>query len=255
MAEKLADRRVLVTGGAAGIGRATVLELAERQAVIGIHYCRSDGPARELKEELSGRKIKAEIFQADLTKPDEAGKLVKEFAGWAGGIDCLINNAGDIVGRKVMDEMDREFFRYVMELNVDSAAMVTRAALPYLRQSAKQGGASVVNMSSLAGRTGAGLGSIAYSTSKGAVITMTRGMARELGPEGIRVNAVAPGLVLGTHFHSAHTPKPMQEKIIDGIPLKQAGRPEDIARAIVFLASEYDGFINGAILDINGGAW
>jgi 3-oxoacyl-[acyl-carrier protein] reductase len=129
---------------------------------------------------------------------------------------------------------------------------VTRAALPWLRQ---PGAASIVNLGSLAGRKGGHGGSLVYSTMKGAVISWTRALAAELGPVGIRVNALAPGLILGTRFHDTHTTEKSANATIAAIPLGRAGTSEDVARAAAFLASEFDGFITGATLDINGGVY
>jgi 3-oxoacyl-[acyl-carrier protein] reductase len=252
---RMNGKRVLVTGAGTGIGRAVAIELAKDSAIVGIHYFRSADTARETADQVAKLGTKAEIFQADLTKPDQAKRLVDDFVAWAGGLDSLINNAGDIVGRQRLGEMDLDFLRYVMVVNVDSAVMVTQAALPHLRESAKNGGASIVNMSSLAGRLAGGDGAGAYCAAKGAVVAWTKNLAKELGPDGIRVNAVAPGMILDTHFHERHTPADVQKKVIETTPVRRAGVPEDVARAMVFLAAEYDGFINGAIIDINGGVW
>ena len=143
-----------------------------------------------------------------------------------------------------------------MELNIGSARRVSRAALPHLAAAAAAGGgASIVNLASLAGRKGGHAGSLAYSTAKGAVLTFTRALANELGPRGIRVNALAPGLILGTAFHTTHTTAESARQTVAGIPLGRAGTAEDVARAAVFLAGEFDGFITGATLDINGGVY
>jgi len=112
-----------------------------------------------------------------------------------------------------------------------------------------------VNLSSLAGRKGGHPGSLAYATAKGAVLTWTRALATELAPQGVRVNAVAPGLILGTRFHNTHTTRESAQATIQAIPLSRAGTPDDVARAVAYLASEYDGFITGATLDINGGVY
>ena len=125
--------------------------------------------------------------------------------------------------------------------------------VPHLSKAAD--GASIVNLSSLAGRKGGHAGSLAYGTAKGAVLTWTRALAAELGPMGIRVNALAPGLILGTSFHSTHTTPESAKQTISQIPIGRAGNPSDIARAATYFASEYDGFISGATLDINGGVY
>ena len=129
---------------------------------------------------------------------------------------------------------------------------VTRVAIPHL---VKNENSSIVNLSSLAGRKGGHAGSLAYSTSKGAILTFTRALSSELGGDGVRVNAVAPGLILGTSFHNTHTTKESAAKTIAGIPIQKAGNADDVARAVLYLASEYDGFITGATLDINGGVY
>jgi 3-oxoacyl-[acyl-carrier protein] reductase len=130
--------------------------------------------------------------------------------------------------------------------------LVTREILSFMNN---REGASIVNVASLAGRTGGHPGSLVYSMCKGAMLTWTRSLAKELAPRGIRVNSVAPGFIEGTSFHQIHTTRESAIKTIEGIPLGRSGNPYDVARAVVFLASEYDGFITGATLDINGGVY
>jgi 3-oxoacyl-[acyl-carrier protein] reductase len=146
-----------------------------------------------------------------------------------------------------------DFFHKVMAVNLDSMALVTQAALPLLKD--RPEGASIVNLASLAGRKGGHAGSLVYSTSKGAVLTWTRSLSTELAPLGIRVNAIAPGLILGSRFHATHTTEESKTKTVAGIPLGRAGDCEDVARAVGFFASETSGFITGATLDINGGVY
>jgi 3-oxoacyl-[acyl-carrier protein] reductase len=173
-----------------------------------------------------------------------------------GGLDVLINNAGSLVARKTLGDADDAFWAEVMALNLDSTRRVTRSAAPHLIATAKAGGgASIVNLSSLAGRKGGHPGSLVYSTAKGAILTFTRALANELGPQGVRVNALAPGMILGTSFHNTHTTPESAKATVAGIPLGRGGNADDVARAAVFLASEYDGFITGATLDINGGVY
>ena len=156
------------------------------------------------------------------------------------------------MGRKTLTELNLQFWNSVIELNMSTMMLVTRELLPCLNN---RDGASVVNISSLAGRKGGHQGSLAYSTAKGAVLTWTRALSTELGPMGIRVNAVTPGFIEGTLFHETHTTPESALKTIKGIPLGRPGNPYDVARAVRFLASEYDGFITGATIDINGGVY
>jgi len=248
----LKGKRALITGGGQGLGYAIVEQLIAAGADVAIHYHSSKTGAEELKALAAKAGRRAEMFQADLTQEAQAAALVAGAAKFLGGLDILINNAGDIIGRRRIEEVDGAFWEKVINVNVTSMMWVTRAAVPEL---IKAGQGSIVNLSSLAGRKGGHPGSLVYSTAKGAVLTWTRALANELGPKGIRVNAVAPGLILGTRFHATHTTDESAKKTIEGIPLGRAGSPADIARAVAFLASEYDGFITGATLDINGGVY
>jgi len=181
-----------------------------------------------------------------------ANVVVEKAVEALGGLDILINNAGALVARKKLNEIETTFWQKVMDINLTSMMFVTRAASPYL---IKNEHSSIVNLASLAGRKGGHAGSLAYSTSKGAILTFTRALSSELGAHGVRVNAVAPGLILGTAFHNTHTTKESAAKTVAGIPIQRAGNANDVARAVLYLASEYDGFITGATLDINGGSY
>jgi 3-oxoacyl-[acyl-carrier protein] reductase len=254
--EKLHGKRALVTAGAQGIGLAISRALAARGCDVFVHYRTSADAATALCAELTSRGVRTASGAADLTRADDCLRIVAEAAAFLGGLDILVNNAGSLVGRKRFEDTDDEFWGEVMRLNLDSVRRVSQAALPHLIEAGEaRGGASVVNLSSLAGRQGGGPGAIVYATAKGAMLTFTRGMATELGPKGIRVNAVTPGLILGSTFHATHTPEDLQQRIIAGIPLGRAGTTDDVARAVVFFASEFDGFITGATLDINGGVY
>ena len=253
MSSRLTGKRALVTAGAQGIGLAISRELAAAGCRVYVHYHSSGDAARQLCSELGSGTA---CGSGDLTRREECRRVVAEAVDALGGLDVLVNNAGSLVGRRPFAAMDDEFWDAVMRLNIDSARWVTEAALPHLIEAARaHGGASIVNLASVAGRHGGGPGAIAYSTAKGAMLTLTRGLATEYASKGVRVNAVTPGLILGSAFHAQHTPEEMQQRIIAGIPLGRAGTTEDVARAVVFLASEYDGFITGATLDINGGVY
>ncbi|HOW12619.1 MAG TPA: SDR family NAD(P)-dependent oxidoreductase [Rectinema sp.] len=248
----LKGKKALVTGGASGIGRAISLELANMGAALIIHYHRSKESAESLAAQINSSGGKAEVVQADLT--EEAGvQALTDFVieRWD-NLDVLVNNAGDLVGRHKLEEVQMDFYRKVVAVNLDSNVLVTRAMIPLLK---KSGCASIVNLASLAGRKGGHGGSAIYSMTKGAILTLTRALSTELAPYGIRVNAVAPGFILGSAFHAIHTSEESKQATIRDIPLKRAGTCEDVARAVAFLASEYDGFITGATLDINGGVY
>ncbi|MFS4417274.1 SDR family NAD(P)-dependent oxidoreductase [Maribacter sp. 2307ULW6-5] len=252
MKDKLSGKNVLITAGAQGIGEAITKHFIEQGAHVAINYFSSATTANELVRHARSKGLKAVAIGGDLTTEADANALVKKTVDVLGGLDILINNAGSLVARKMLAEMETTFWHKVMDINLTSMMLVTRAASPHL---AKNNTSSIVNLASLAGRKGGHPGSLAYSTSKGAILTFTRALASELGPEGIRVNAVAPGLILGTSFHNTHTTKASAQATTAGIPIKRAGNPDDVARAVVYLASEHDGFITGATLDINGGVY
>jgi len=248
----LKSKRALITGGASGIGRAISLELANLGAELIIHYHKSKELAENLAAQICASGGKAEIVQADLA--DEADvQLLADFVyeRWD-SLDVLVNNAGDLVGRHKLEDVQMDFYRKVVAVNLDSNVLVTRAMIPLLK---KPGSSSIVNLASLAGRKGGHGGSIIYAMTKGAILTLTRALSTELAPYGIRVNAVAPGFILGSSFHAIHTSEESKQATIREIPLQRAGTCEDVARAVAFLATEYNGFITGATLDINGGVY
>ncbi|MDC0177739.1 glucose 1-dehydrogenase [Polaribacter sp.] len=249
---KLNGKNILITAGAQGIGEAITKHFIDSGANVAIHYFSSADTANTLVEYATSKDVKAVAISGDLTKEADANALVEKTIEAFGGLDILINNAGSLVARKLLNELEADFWHKVMDINMTSMQFVTRAAAPYL---AKNENSSIVNLASLAGRKGGHPGSLVYATSKGAILTYTRALSTELGPEGIRVNAVAPGLILGTSFHNTHTTKESAAKTTAGIPIQRAGNSADVARAVLYLASEYDGFITGATLDINGGVY
>ncbi|MDZ4657000.1 MAG: SDR family oxidoreductase [Bythopirellula sp.] len=248
---RLKSKKALVTGGGQGLGRAIAEELLRQGCDLAIHYHSSAEGCQQLKR-VAPAGARVECFAADLTSESEVFAMVSAAVDFLDGLDILVNNAGDIIARRQLGDVDLAFWQQVMDVNVTSMMFVTRQALPFLKA---RENSSVVNVASLAGRMGGHAGSLAYSTAKGAVLTWTRSLAKELGPCGIRVNAVAPGLILGTAFHATHTTPESAAATIAGIPLGRAGNPSDVARAVAYLAGEYDGFITGATLDINGGVF
>ena len=253
---KLLGKRALVTAGAQGIGLAISRQLLRAGCDVFVHYHRSVAGAKALAAEARQLRRRCASASADLTEAAACNRIVAEAVNFLGGLDVLVNNAGTLIARRSLADATDDFWAETMSLNLGSVRRVTRAAAPHLAAAAQTGGgASIVNLSSIAGRKGGRAGSLAYSTAKGAVLTFTRALAIELGPQGIRVNALAPGIILGTNFHKLHTPPAAARAAVAEIPLGRAGNADDIARAAVFFAGEFDGFTTGATLDINGGAY
>ncbi|ANW96813.1 oxidoreductase [Wenyingzhuangia fucanilytica] len=245
---KLKDKIAIVTGGTRDIGRAVSIKLAKEGAKVVVNYYNNEENAKETLtaiRELGGEAI---MVKGDMTiKADVDDMIKKSIDAFGDTIDILVNNAGGLVARKTMAEMDEDFFDKVIKLNLNSTFLVSQAVLPYMKS-----GASIVNLASLAGRDGGGGGSIAYATSKGAVMTFTRGLAKEVGPKGIRVNALCPGMI-ATTFHDTFTVDAIREKVAASTPLKREGQAEEIANTVACLASDDTSFITGANIDINGG--
>lgn len=245
---KLKDKVAIVTGGGRDIGKSVSLQLAAEGAKVAVNYRSDEDAAKATVAEIEAAGGTAILVQADVTKPGEVAKLVDETTKAFGErVDVLVNVAGGMVARKTLADMDEAFFDHVMELNLKSAFLVTKAVLPHLGE-----GSTIVNLSSLAGRDGGGPGASIYATAKGALMTFTRSLAKELGPQGIRVNSLCPGLI-GTSFHDTFS-KPEGRKAVAGnTPLRREGHPDEVASAVVFLASNDSSFLTGVNMDINGG--
>lgn len=248
----LKGKTAIVTGASQGIGAEIAKELIDAGCNICMHYFSSSVIPEQLKKVAEGKGQKAICIQADLTNESEVFQCIEKATKELGIFDVLVNNTGDLVERRFIQELDMKYWYKLIDINMTSMMMVTKAIIPYLNSTV---GSSIVNLASLAGRKGGHQGSLVYSTTKGAVLTWTRSLSAELGEKGIRVNAVAPGFIDGTHFHKTHTTKESSLKTIEGIPLGRAGNAGDVARTVRFLASEYDGFITGATIDINGGVY
>ena len=240
----------LVTGGGAGLGRACALTLGTRGARVAVHYMTSRDGAEEVVAALNAAGTEAQSFQGDLTKSADVTSLVEAVTARFGSIDILVNNAGDLVERKPLLEMSDELFHSVMDVNVTSAFLMSRAVGAGM-VARKRG--VIINMSSLAAWNGGGPGAGAYSTAKGAVISLTKALAKELAPHGVRVNCVAPGLIGDTAFHGRFTAPAAFEAATKGVLLGRAGTPEEVATVIAFLASADSSFLTGETIEINGG--
>ena len=242
------DKLAIVTGGGRDIGRSISLRLAAEGAKVVINYRSDEAAAQETLAAVDAAGGTALLHRADVTKADEVAGLIAAAAAFGGGaIDVLVNCAGGMVARKTLADMDEAFFDTVMDLNFKSAFLVTKAALPHLAR-----GSAIVNLSSLAARDGGGPGASIYAASKGALTTLTRGWAKELGPQGIRVNALCPGLI-GTSFHDIFSKPEGRAAVAGNTPLRREGHPDEVAAAVAFLASEDAAFLTGLNMDINGG--
>ncbi|MEU1811784.1 SDR family NAD(P)-dependent oxidoreductase [Micromonospora sp. WMMD1076] len=249
----LTGRRALVTGAGHGIGAAIAVTLARAGADIAVHHGHSAGPAGEVGAAIEALGRKTLVRQADLTRTDETQALVDEAAGFLGGLDILVCNAGGMVGRSPVAEMTDEHYQQVVDLNLGTTFRTVRAAIPHLREAGDRG--RVVTMSSLAAENGGGAGSVVYAAAKAAVRGLTKGLAKEVAGSGTTVNAVAPGFIGGTAFHDTFTPPQVQRTIVAGVPLGRAGTPGDVAGAVLWLTSDAAGYVTGATIDIDGGAW
>jgi 3-oxoacyl-[acyl-carrier protein] reductase len=244
----LKGKVALVTGGARDIGRAVSVGLAACGAGVAVNYYDNPGDADETVRTIERAGGRAVAIQADVTKADEVERLVTKMREAFGPkIDILVNVAGGLVGRKKVVEMDESFWEAVIAVNLTSVFLVTRAALPHLSD-----GGAIVNFSSQAARDGGGAGAIAYAAAKAGVMTMTRGLAKELGPRRIRVNCVAPGMI-NTTFHNTFTKPEVRAKVAAMTPLGREGESREVADLVVYLASDAASFVNGATVDINGG--
>lgn len=238
----------LITASTGGIGLSVAKTLGKIGYTVVINGIFED-QGKEALEILKNENIEAELIIADVTNEEAVDKMVKSVGEKYGHIDVLVNNAGGLGGRQPIEELTTEFYRKVLALNLDSTVFATRAAIPYLKKSKNH--PSVINYTSIAAYNGGGPGAGIYAAAKGAKLTITKSMAKELIKYGIRVNAVSPGTI-DTPFHSA-TNREIMETWKSGIPMGRFGAPEEVASVIEFLVSEKASYLIGEVIQINGG--
>lgn len=245
---KFKGKTAIVTGGSRDIGRAVCVKLASEGARVAVNWFDNESDADATVAEVEAVGGEAVKVYADLTKSDDVNAMVDKAAKAFGDrIDFLVNVAGGLVARKTIEEMDENFFNFLMQLNMTSTFLATKAVVPHMGE-----GSAIVNFASLAGRDGGGPGASAYATSKGAVMTWTRAMSKELGPKGIRVNALCPGMI-ATKFHDDFSKPEARKNVAAATDLKREGTAEEAADAVAFLLSEEASFLSGVNLDLNGG--
>ncbi len=247
---KLQNKVAVVTGGARDLGRAISLKLAREGATVVLNFFDNPDDARTTLDMIASEGGKATAVQGDMTKADDVKKLFAEAVSFGTGkVDILVNVVGGIVGRKLITEQDEAWFDFLMNVNMRSVFLCTREAVPLMTD-----GGAIVNFSSQAARDGGGPGASMYATAKAAVMCHTRAMAKELGPKGIRVNALAPGMI-NTSFHDIHTKPEARQNLHNTAPLRREGEAREVADLVCFLACEESGYITGTNIDINGGTY
>lgn len=244
------NKVAIVTGGGRDIGREVSRTLARGGARVVVNFANDEASAAETLKSIQNEGGEAILHRADVSTSEGAEGLVTAARDAFGGkVDILVNLAGGMVQRRPLGEIDEAFFDQVMGLNLKSTYLMTRAVVRHM-----EAGSAIVNFSSQAGRDGGGPGASIYATSKGAVMTFTRSMAKELGPHGIRVNALCPGMI-STRFHDTFTKDEVRKMVAGNTPLRREGNPEEVAATVAFLCSDDAAFITGANLDINGGMY
>ena len=250
IAPDLAGKSVLVTGASTGIGAAAARAFASAGCRVAIHYNASLNRAEEVAADVRFAGAQAFLVGGDLTSSAKARDVVNAAAEHFGGLDILVNNAGGLVARVPIAEVDDEVFDAVIDLNVRSLVTCCSAAVPHMRRA---GHGNIVNVTSIAARSGGGNGAALYASAKGFVSTFTHGLAKELVKDHIRVNAVSPGVIV-TPFHERYSTPAMLEAFKASIPMNRLGAPEECAGAFLYLASDaLSGFVTGQILEVNGG--
>ena len=245
---KFNGKVAVVTGGSRDIGRSISIKLAQEGAKIVVNYLNSEAGAVETVNQIKAMGGEAIAVKADVSKLDDIKAMkAKSIEAFGDKVDILVNNAGGLFARKTLQELDEDFYDLVMNVNFKATVFVMQVFEPMMGE-----GGSIINLSSLAARDGGGGGSSLYASSKGAVTTFTRAMAKELGPKGIRVNALCPGMI-ATKFHDDFTKDEVRKIVAGKTPVRREGTADEVADLVVYLASDSSSFITGTNFDINGG--
>ncbi|MFQ5959958.1 MAG: 3-oxoacyl-[acyl-carrier-protein] reductase [Candidatus Methylomirabilales bacterium] len=245
---RLKGRVAVVTGGSRGIGRAIALALAEAGADVAINYQRNKASAQEVAQAIEKMGRAAEFCQADISNPEQVLRMRDAILQRFERVDILVNNAG-INRDKSFINMDYETWKAVVSVDLDGAFHCTKAFVVGMKT---RGYGRIINISSVVGQMG-NFGQANYAAAKAALLGLTKTLAKEFAAKGVTVNAVAPGFI-ETEMVTA-TPDEVKETVLAQIPLRRFGRPEEVAHAVVFLASEDAGFITGQALNVNGGIY
>ena len=245
----LKGRVALVTGASSGIGAATASVLADLGAIVALGYHQNEEGANQVLDQIMKEGGKALAICADMRRAADISSLVKRATDELGPIDILVNNAGSLVQRQAIRELTPERWNEIMNLNLTSVMLCSQAVATSMIER-KRG--AIINIVSIAGRTGGGPGAAAYSVAKGGLITFTKSLAKELAPYGVRVNAISPG-VIDTPFHQVFSTPEMIRNFVTTIPLGRVGTPLECAKVIAFLASDASSYIVGETIEVNGG--
>ena len=244
----LKGKVAVVTGGGRDIGRAVCIKLAKEGAKIVVNYFDSDADRDATIAAIKAVGGESIAVYGDVTKQEDIHTMVaKTKQAFGDKVDILVNVAGGLFARKTVEELDEKFYNLVMDVNFKGTVFVTQAFKPLMGK-----GSSIINFASQAGRDGGGPGSVLYAESKGAVMTLTRNWAKEFGPQGIRINAVCPGMI-ATKFHDDFTKNEVRTNVANGTPLRREGSAEEVANLVAYLASDEASFVTGNNVDINGG--